>query len=459
MPFGPDSPFAPGGLAGADGIDDWFVPRQGPNSIDYPNDWFVPGSAQADAPHPDDWIYPDGRKAPAPATAPAAPRPQPAANPAIPNRAAAPPDPFAAYWSLIPASRAGAMAWHPPIFLPPNPLSPENIPASAWVTPPPIFPNSLGQFLSMGNVPRNLPPDDGANGLLGGIGKMLAERARANDPWHAAANGLLGGIGKLLSAQALGSVAAAGSGHGLLGALANLQPTTSNAPPDASDAAGSQPFLSLDPIGFGDGDPLSDVELVADKKTNQRDRDIFIERAFGTTPPFGSTAPKLVPPMVGRPPPLPPAPLVAPTQPPSSPGGLPSPSPGQSANSARSSGTAIGPESVTLPNRPSDGEGGSRPNLPFGIGPGPYAGRPIPAGPGQKPNTAQQNQINSSGQEFGRHTCGTRDPGTPSGNWIGDHQTPTALNPPEQRQYFLPHCRFCSPSQGGLVRWFKYRGK
>jgi hypothetical protein len=193
MPFDPNSPFAPGDLAGSDGIDDWFVPRQAANPIDYPNDWFVPGSAQTDTPHPDDWIYPDGRNAPAPATTPAAPSPQSIANPAISNRAAPPPDPLAAYWSLIPASRAGAMAWHPPIFLPPNPLSPENIPASAWVTPPPIFPNSVGQFPSTAKAPPDLPPDVGANGLLGGIGKMLAERARANDPWHAAANGMLGG--------------------------------------------------------------------------------------------------------------------------------------------------------------------------------------------------------------------------------------------------------------------------
>jgi hypothetical protein len=51
-------------------------------------------------------------------------------NPGRSNPPAARPDPLAAYWSLIPASRPGATAWQPPIFLPPNPFSHENIPAS-----------------------------------------------------------------------------------------------------------------------------------------------------------------------------------------------------------------------------------------------------------------------------------------------------------------------------------------
>jgi hypothetical protein len=115
---------ASGNPAGSDGIDDWFVPGQVPNRKDYPDDWFVPVRAQPDASYPDDWIYFDNRNAPtpaaAPSTAPPAPSPQPnAANPAISNRPVALPDPFAAYWSMIPASRAGAMAWHPPIFCPP----------------------------------------------------------------------------------------------------------------------------------------------------------------------------------------------------------------------------------------------------------------------------------------------------------------------------------------------------
>jgi hypothetical protein len=154
MPFDPDFPFAP---AGAVGIDDWFVPRQTANATRQPNDRIVPWSAQTDASFPDDWIYPDNRNPPTLTAAPSAPSPQPnALNPAISNRPTSPPDPFAAYWALIPASRVGAMAWHPPIFPSSNPFSPENIPASAWVTPLPIFLNSPGQFPSIGNAPPKI---------------------------------------------------------------------------------------------------------------------------------------------------------------------------------------------------------------------------------------------------------------------------------------------------------------
>ncbi len=328
MPFDPDFPFAPadpwqwwrtltlpriivqpnapangasGNPAGSDGIDDWIVPGQAPSRTDYPDDWIVPGRAGTDASYPDDWIYPDNRNAPtpaaAPSTAPPAPSPQPnAANPAISNRPAPPPDPFAAYWSLIPASRVGAMAWAPP-----------------------IFPNSFGQFLltAPAPVPLNVPPIP-AGGLLGGIARMLAAQARANDPWDAAANGILGGIAKMLAASAAangpsdvgaqglpGAIAKLPEANSLFpyqprlpdvgngppdaadalrtvqatangltdpgvppgspersfasfipGALANLQPATSNAQADASYLPGSRPFLSPDPIGYLGGGPL-----------------------------------------------------------------------------------------------------------------------------------------------------------------------------------------------------------
>jgi hypothetical protein len=211
MPFDPATAFMPADPAGADGIDDWFVPGQAPIRRDYPDDWIAPWSARTDASYPNDWIYPDNRNAPTPAaepgTTPPAPSPQPnAADPAISIRPAPPPDPFAAYWSLIPASRVGAMAWHPPIFPSSNPISPQSIPA--WVTPPPIFPNSLGQFPPMASAPTNIPSDAAANGLLGGIAKMLAASTPRDVPPIAAE-------------------------HGLLGALADLQPATSNTQADA----------------------------------------------------------------------------------------------------------------------------------------------------------------------------------------------------------------------------------
>lgn len=86
-----------------------------------------------------------------------------------------------------------------------------------------------------------------------------------------------------------------------------------------------------------------------------------------------------------------------------------------------------------------------------GVGPGPYARESIPAGPGARPNAAQQREINRMGQEHGCHTCGTRNPGTKRGDFIGDHQPPTKLNPPGGQQRYLPHCQPCSNTQGGRV--------
>lgn len=94
------------------------------------------------------------------------------------------------------------------------------------------------------------------------------------------------------------------------------------------------------------------------------------------------------------------------------------------------------------------------PPVPPEVGPGPYAGgEPIPAGPSSTPTPQQQDQINQNGQQNGCHTCGTTSPGTKSGNWVGDHQPPTKLNPPGGSQRYLPQCLSCSNQQGGRVRW------
>jgi RHS repeat-associated protein len=75
----------------------------------------------------------------------------------------------------------------------------------------------------------------------------------------------------------------------------------------------------------------------------------------------------------------------------------------------------------------------------------------IPAGPSPRPTAAQQRAINEMGEAHGCHTCGTTEPGTKSGNWVGDHQPSTALNPPGNPQVYKPQCLQCSRQQGGQV--------
>jgi RHS repeat-associated protein len=75
----------------------------------------------------------------------------------------------------------------------------------------------------------------------------------------------------------------------------------------------------------------------------------------------------------------------------------------------------------------------------------------IPAGPSARPTAAQQRAINEMGEAHGCNTCGTTSPGTTTGNWVGDHQPPTALNPSGGAQVYQPQCLQCSRQQGGQV--------
>jgi len=85
--------------------------------------------------------------------------------------------------------------------------------------------------------------------------------------------------------------------------------------------------------------------------------------------------------------------------------------------------------------------------------PGPFASRSIPArGPGRNFRREEKRQIDEFGYADGCHTCGTKDPGTKSGHFILDHQTPSKINPPGQVQRLYPHCLACSQRQGGEVR-------
>jgi hypothetical protein len=94
----------------------------------YPDDWFVPTSA-------------------APATAQPALSPPPGtADPALTTRPAPRPDPLAAFSSLIPASK--------------------------WVTPPPIFPDAFGRFPLPPAAPPSAPRLNAGCDLLGRLANL-----------------------------------------------------------------------------------------------------------------------------------------------------------------------------------------------------------------------------------------------------------------------------------------------
>lgn len=91
-----------------------------------------------------------------------------------------------------------------------------------------------------------------------------------------------------------------------------------------------------------------------------------------------------------------------------------------------------------------------------GIGPGPFARESIEARSSNIDFTAaERREINRIGRAFGCHTCGTLDPGTRSGNFVPDHQLPSALNPLRRQQHLYPQCRWCSSLQGGSVNRLK----
>lgn len=85
--------------------------------------------------------------------------------------------------------------------------------------------------------------------------------------------------------------------------------------------------------------------------------------------------------------------------------------------------------------------------------PGPFANGSIPArGPGRDFTPGERAATNENMAQSGCHTCGTRDPGTKSGNAIPDHQPASGLNPPGGQQQLYPHCLGCSTRQMREVR-------
>ena len=107
------------------------------------------------------------------------------------------------------------------------------------------------------------------------------------------------------------------------------------------------------------------------------------------------------------------------------------------------------------------GRGGllDTPGLPRGIGVGPYAGEPIPAGPGPRPSPAQKAETTRRGYLYGCHNCGTKNPGTTNGQFYCDHQPSTAICGAGTPQYYYPHCASCSGRQGTLIRRYKKGGQ
>jgi hypothetical protein len=94
----------------------------------------------------------------------------------------------------------------------------------------------------------------------------------------------------------------------------------------------------------------------------------------------------------------------------------------------------------------------------MGIGPGPFAQESIPArSMGRKLQREEQQEINRIGSTYGYHTCGTTQPGTKAGNFVGDHQLPNAIVTPGGSQRLFPHCLSCSLRQGGRITGMKWR--
>ncbi|WP_186420260.1 hypothetical protein [Bosea sp. CS1GBMeth4] len=94
----------------------------------------------------------------------------------------------------------------------------------------------------------------------------------------------------------------------------------------------------------------------------------------------------------------------------------------------------------------------------MGIGPGAFSADSIPARNSyQRFTPSERDEINRIGSRFGCHTCGTTEPGTASGNFIPDHQLPSAFGRSGATQRLYPHCLSCSLKQGGFVRRFRGR--
>ena len=100
---------------------------------------------------------------------------------------------------------------------------------------------------------------------------------------------------------------------------------------------------------------------------------------------------------------------------------------------------------------------GIKEELPSGVGIGEFAGESIAARSILRDFLAsERTAINRIGLHSGCHTCGTRISGTRFGNFIPDHQPPSAINFSNLPQRLYPQCLSCSRNQGlALARMLK----
>ncbi|MCW6510976.1 DUF1073 domain-containing protein [Lichenifustis flavocetrariae] len=97
-------------------------------------------------------------------------------------------------------------------------------------------------------------------------------------------------------------------------------------------------------------------------------------------------------------------------------------------------------------------------DLPGIVGPGPYAREAIRVTNSGKISPLIQRQNTETGYRWGCHRCGSKEPGSKSGQFYLDHQVPTALNDAGSEQFIYPHCRTCSDMQGGIISSLKKKG-
>ncbi|MGG2464407.1 DUF6531 domain-containing protein [Streptomyces sp. RGM 3693] len=84
---------------------------------------------------------------------------------------------------------------------------------------------------------------------------------------------------------------------------------------------------------------------------------------------------------------------------------------------------------------------------------GDYAQESIPAqSKSQKFTAEERRQVNDLGEQFGCHTCGSKDPMSKGGNFVPDHQPISSWVPDGTPQRLYPQCLPCSRQQAGWAR-------